>query len=122
MVTKRLGNSGASRLGCLFISMIIAAGAYYGVEVGGTWITYYRVLDAMENEARSAVLVDNVTMKRRLRAEVDKLDVPDSALNFQIRRTSRPREVIITTHWSVFWEIPFYVVEHEFSPEARAPI
>lgn len=122
MVNKRLGNRGASRLGCLFVSMIIAAGAYYGVEVGGTFVTYYRVIDAMKLEARHAVLVDNVTMRRRLRAEVDVLDIPESALNFQIRRTNRPREVIITTHWTVFWEIPFYVYEYEFSPEVRSPI
>ncbi len=122
MVTRPMGNRGASRLGCLFTAMILAAVAYYGVEIGGTVLTYFRVLDAMKQEARAAVLVDNNTMQRRLRAVVEGLDLPESASDFQIRRTNRPREVVITTHWSVIWEVPFYTYEKEFSPEVRFPI
>jgi len=122
VVTKRMGNLGASRLGCLFTLMIVVVMAYYGVGIGSTFVTHARVKDAMRQEARSAVLVDDNTMRRRLRAVVEGLDLPESALDFQIRRTVRPREVVISTNWSVIWEVPFYTREHRFNPEVRFPI
>jgi hypothetical protein len=122
VVTKSLGNRGASRVGCLFTLLIVAALAYYGFGIGGTFVTHARVKDAMRQEARSAVLVDDNTMRRRLRAIAEGLDLPESALDFQIRRTVRPREVVISTHWIVIWEVPFYTREHSFEPEVRFPI
>lgn len=109
-------------MGCLFVLMIIVAGFYYGVDVGETYYRYYQMVDAMKAEARFAVNVDNGTIRRRLRAKADELGLPDAAHEFDIRRTSRPREIIISANWTQVLVLPFYNYEVAFSPEVRFPL
>ena len=116
------GRRGISRLGCLFMLLILAVGTYYGVPVGGAYFTYYRMLDAMRSEARFAPSIDNATIKRRLRVKAEELELPESAYNVQVHRTRRPRQIEITTTWSRVIELPFFTYELSFSPVATAPL
>ena len=116
------GRRGVSRLGCLFILLLLVVGTYYGVSVGGVYLNYYKMLDAMRSEARLAPSIDNATIKRRLRTRAEELDLPESAYNVQVRRRRRPREIEITTTWSKVIELPFFAYELSFSPVAKAPL
>ncbi len=116
------GRRGVSRLGCLFILLLLAVGTYYGVSVGGVYLNYYKMLDAMRSEARLAPSIDNATIKRRLQARAEELALPESAYNIQVRRRRRPREIEITTTWSKVIELPFFTYELSFSPVAKAPL
>ena len=116
------GRRGVSRLGCLFILLLLVAGTYYGVSVGGVYLNYYKMLDAMRSEARLAPSIDNATIKRRLRTRAEELELPESAYNVQVRRRRRPREIEITTTWSKVIELPFFTYELSFSPVAKAPL
>lgn len=119
---RRLGKRGASRLGCLFMILVVAFVAYYGINFGGTYIRYYKMLDAMKTEARFAPSIENDAIRRRLRNRANELSLPESAFNFQIRRKSRPREIEISTSWTEAIELPFYVYTFTFSPVAKAPL
>ncbi len=116
------GRRGVSRLGCLFILLLLVVGTYYGVSVGGVYLDYYKMLDAMRSEARLAPSIDNATIKRRLRTRAEELALPESAYNIQVRRRRRPREIEITTTWSKVIELPFFTYELSFSPVAKAPL
>ena len=116
------GRRGVSRLGCLFILLLLVVGTYYGVSVGGVYLNYYKMLDAMRSEARLAPSIDNATIKRRLRTRAEELELPESAYNVQVRRRRRPREIEITTTWSKVIELPFFTYELSFSPVAKAPL
>lgn len=116
------GRRGISRLGCLFILLLLVVGTYYGVSVGGVYLTYYRMLDAMRSEARFAPSIDDATIKRRLRVKAEELALPESASNVQVRRRRRPRQIEITTTWSKVIELPFFTYEISFSPVAKAPL
>lgn len=119
---RRLGKRGASRLGCLFMILVVAFVAYYGINFGGSYLRYYKMLDAMKSEARLAPSLENDAIRRRLRNRANELSLPEAAFNFQIRRKSRPREIEISTSWTEPIELPFYVYMFTFSPVAKAPL
>ena len=46
---------GASRLGCLLLLVLLAAAAYFAVNVGEVYYRYYRFRDALGQQARFPV-------------------------------------------------------------------
>ena len=122
-MVKKLGRNGASRMGCLFSLLILSLIVYYGVTVGGNFVDYYRFRDAMQQQARFAVNRDNGTITRQLRTTATEIDLPEEARrNLRVRRTARPRQVIITSEWTIVLELPFYTYPWVFTPEVTAPI
>lgn len=118
---RSLGNRrGRSRLGCLFMLLVLAAAGYYGTEVGGAYLRYWRMKDAMQSEARLAPSIGDDVIRRRLLAKVAELRLPPEAKRIRIQRRVRPREIVIRTSWTDTIELPFYVWSKTFSPEARA--
>ncbi len=114
--------SGGSKKGCLFTLLLLALVSYYGVGIGGHYVRYFRLLDEMRTQARLAVNVDNATIQRRLLGKIEELDLPSEARRLSIRRTARPRQIVIRTSYPVSFELPFYVHVHTFNPEAKAPL
>ena len=118
-VTNRRGKS---RLGCLFLLLLVAAVGYYGFEIGGTFLTYFRMRDAMQSEARLAPSIGDDVIRRRLTRKAEELNLPAEARQFRIRRRARPREIVITTSWQADLELPCFVYTVTFRPEARAQL
>ncbi len=110
------------RMGCLLTLLILAAGSYYGVEVGQSYVRYLRMLDEMKVQARFAPNLENDVILRRLRAKVDALELPREAKRFTIRRRSRPREIVITTTWQDTLNLPFVIKIVTRTPEAKASL
>ncbi len=113
---------GGSKRGCLVTLVVLAVAVYYGIGIGGHYFRYFRLLDEMRTQARLATNVDNATIQRRLLTRIEELDLPPEARRISIRRTARPREIVIKTSYPVSFELPFYVYVHTFNPEARAPL
>ena len=106
--TRRLNQRGIGRTGCLLTLLVVVATVYFGLPIAGTYIRYFRFKNEMQTQARFAPSIDDDTIRRRLFQTVDDLGVPDTAKRIQIRRTSRPRQIQISTEWEETIVLPFY--------------
>lgn len=77
---------GASRLGCLIQLVILGGLIYFGVFLGEDAMAYYRLRDAMKQEARFAAHRSDQQIRDRLRAFSDSVKLPESAKDIQIVR------------------------------------
>ena len=111
---------GASRMGCLFVVLIVVAVVYFGLPIGRMYIRYYRMENEMKTQARFAPSIDDGAIRRRLLQTIDDLGLPLEARGrLRISRTSRPREIVITTSWEETIVLPFYTRVQIFTPEVR---
>jgi hypothetical protein len=77
---------GASRLGCLIQLMILAIVIYFARLAGEDALMYYRLQDAMRNEANFADSRTDVEIRNRLRAFTDSVVLPQQAKDINIVR------------------------------------
>lgn len=112
--------SGRSTLGCLFVLLLLSAGAYFGVSVGEVYLRYYRFQDAFKQQVRFARQTSDAVMLARLRALADSLDLPDEARQIRIRR--RPKAISIGAEYVERVELPLVVREFRFTPRAEGPL
>ena len=110
---------GATRTGCLFFVLLAVAVVYFGIPIGSMYVRYYRMENEMQTQARFAPSIDDDTIRRRLLQTIDQLSLPVEARRLSIRRTSRPREIVISTRWEETIILPFYTRVQEFAPEVR---
>ena len=112
MVTPRRGRS---RLGCLVSLLLLSAVAYFAFNIGVVYLRFFRLKDAMVQEARFAHNRDDEAIRLRLAAVADSLGLPDDAGRMIIRREST--RIIISTSYSEHVELPMYVREFRFAPQ-----
>ncbi len=111
---------GASRMGCLFVVLIVVAVVYFGLPIGGMYIRYYRMENEMKTQARFASSIDDGAIQRRLLQTVDDLGLPlEARRRLRILRTRRPRQIVISTSWEETIVLPFYSRVQTFAPEVR---
>ena len=110
---------GATRTGCLFFVLVVVAVVYFGHPVASMYIRYFRMENEMQTQARFAPSIDDGAIRRRLLQTIDDLGLPPEARRLRIRRTSRPREIIISTSWEETIVLPFYTRVQRFAPEVR---
>ena len=110
---------GATRTGCLFFVLVVVAALYFGHPIASMYIRYYRMQNEMRTQARFAPSIDDGAIQRRLLQTVDDLGLPLEARRLRIRRTSRPREIIISTSWEETIVLPFYTHVQKFTLEVR---
>lgn len=114
-----MSQRGAGRTGCLLTLLVVVAVVYFGMPIAGTYVRYYRFKNEMQTQARFAPSIDDGTIRRRLLRAIDELGIPDTAKRMQIRRTSRPREIVISTEWPETIVLPFYSWVITLRPEVR---
>ena len=110
---------GATRTGCLFFVLVVVAVVYFGHPIASMYIRYYRMENEMQTQARFAPSIDDGAIRRRLLQTIDDLGLPPEARRLSIRRTSRPREIIISTSWEETIVLPFYTRVQRFAPAVR---
>jgi hypothetical protein len=96
---------GASRLGCLVQLIILGSLIYVGAFLGEDGLAYYRLRDAMRQEARFAATRTDDQMKDRLRAFTDSVKLPDAAKNINIVRGEN--RIRIWTEYDQEVHLPF---------------
>ena len=112
MVTTRRGRS---RLGCLVSLLLLSAVAYFAFNIGEVYLRFFRLKDAMVQEARFAHNRDDEAIRLRLVAVADSLGLPDEAGRVIIRREST--RIIISTSYTEHVELPMFVREFRFAPQ-----
>lgn len=105
---------GASRLGCLFSLLVVVTVLYFGFNIGEVYLRFYRLRDAMSQEARFAHNRTDDTIRLRLAAVADSLGLPEDAGRMVIQRDTR--RIVISTRYSEHVELPMFVRELQFSP------
>jgi hypothetical protein len=116
------GAAGKTRWGCILTLLVIAIGLFYGIPIGTIYVDHWRFKEEMKTQARLAPSIDDAAIRRRLRLKAEDLGLPDEAQQIVIRRTLRPREIVIRTTYEQTIDLPF--VHHTFtlSPEVRSPL
>jgi len=77
---------GASRLGCLIQLVILGGLLYFGLYAGQDLLEYYRLRDAMKQEARFATLRTDAQIRDRIRSFADSVGLPEEASDINIVR------------------------------------
>lgn len=123
-LTKRTRNRrGKARLGCLFSLLIAATVVYYGVDLGAVFFDRWQLLEEMKAQAGFAPSIDDGAIQRRLHRKIEDIGLPNNArANLRIRRTMRPREIVIRTKYPVTLVFPFYTRSDTLNLEVRRPL
>ena len=108
--------SGASRIGCLLVVLIIAAVGYFGTNIGQAYFNFLRYQDRMKSEVQFAKAYTDMQMKMDLATFADSLGLPDAAHNVSVRRGTN--EIFVYANYYVHLELPGYVREVHFNPKA----
>lgn len=111
MVTR----DGRSRLGCLVGLLLLVTIAYFGFNIGEVYVRFYRLKDAMVQEARFADTRDDEAIRVRLAAVADSLGLPEEAGRVRVMRSAN--RIVITTDYSEHVELPLFVREFKFAPQ-----
>jgi hypothetical protein len=77
---------GTSRLGCLVQLAILVALIYVGMNAVPDLLDYYRLRDAMKQEARFATRRSDVQIKDHLRSFADSVGLPAEAQEINVVR------------------------------------
>ena len=112
MVTSRRGTS---RLGCLVGVLLLVTVAYFGFNIGEVYVRFFRLKDAMAQEARFAHNRDDNTIRLHLAAVADSLGLPDEAGRVIVTRDAA--RIIIKTRYTEHVELPLFVREFHFEPQ-----
>ena len=104
-----------TRLGCLVTLLLTVALAYFVFNIGEVYLRFFRLKDAMVQEARFAHNRDDEAIRLRLAAVADSLGLPDDAGRMVIRREAS--RIIISTDYTEHVELPMFVREFRFAPK-----
>jgi hypothetical protein len=114
-----VNRNGATKLGCLFSLMIVAAILYFGVNIGTHYWRYVEYRDRMQTEVRYGSHKPDSLIVARLRAVADSLGLPDAAKNVSVRRANKV--LFINADYYEHVEFPGFVKEIHFAPSAMGP-
>ena len=123
LFTRARNRRGKTRLGCLFSLLIAATVGYYGVDMGSILFDRWQMIEEMKAQAGFAPSIDDAAIQRRIHRKIEDLGLPNHArLNLRIRRTMRPREIVISTKYPVTIVLPFYIRSDTLNLEVRRPL
>ncbi|HVA58645.1 MAG: hypothetical protein WBQ26_05330 [Gemmatimonadaceae bacterium] len=116
MVNARAGRSS---LGCLFMLLLLAAGIYFGLNIGEAYWQFYQYEDAMKQELRFNSVRPDSLILAHLWLQADSLDLPEDAKNISIERDPRDRTIKIFADYTELIELPLTVRAFSFHPHAE---
>jgi hypothetical protein len=99
------GRRGASRLGCVIQIAILAGIVYFGMYAGQDLLDYYRLRDAMKQEARFADSRSDAQIKDHLRLFADSVGLPADAHDVNVVRG--PSAIKIWAEYDQPLRLPF---------------
>ncbi len=118
MVSRATNRRGSSSTGCLLTMLVFSAVLYYGINIGEVYWRYYQYQDEMRSQARLAPSLNDGVIRRRLLLTVDRLGLPAEAQKIQIKRTAKPRQIIIQSEYEEEVRLPLFNHTFHFRPSA----
>jgi hypothetical protein len=113
------GRRGASSLGCLFTVLLVAAGVYFGLNIGEAYWNFYQYEDAMKQELRFNGVRPDSLILAHLWVQADSLDLPEDAKDITIERDPRTRTIKLSAEYVEMIELPLTVRAFTFHPHAE---
>ena len=98
---------GTSRLGCLIQLAILVALFYVGMNAVPDLLHYYRLRDAMEQEARFATRRSDAQIRDHLRSFAGSVDLPPDAQEINVVRDENT--IHIWTEYDQPLKLPFNI-------------
>jgi len=98
--------------------LVFSAVLYYGINIGEVYWRYYQYQDEMRSQARLAPSLNDGVIRRRLLLTVDRLGLPPEAQKIQIKRTAKPRQIIIQSEYEEEVRLPLFNHTFHFRPSA----
>jgi len=111
------GRRGAGAMGCLLPLLILAIIGYVGVHASDSALNYYRLRDAMRQEARFAHRKTDDQIRIRLRAFVDSMAMPVAARKINIQRSET--RISISADYQETIDFPLFPKRFDFHPNAE---
>lgn len=111
------GRRGAGAIGCLIPLLVLAIVGYAGVHASDAGFNYYRLRDAMQQQARFAHQRNDEQIRTRLRAFVDSLAMPVGARTINVIRTET--RITISADYEETIDFPFFSKRIDFHPKAE---
>jgi hypothetical protein len=111
-----INRRGASKIGCLFSTLILAAVAYYGLKIGQVYYNASSYENVMKASVRVAEISTDKQIQDKIVAEADTLGLPDEAKEITLVRTGRHIEV--SAEYDVIVDLPFKKKTFHFAPTA----
>jgi hypothetical protein len=97
--------------------LIVAAGIYFGANVGEAYWRFYQYQDAMRQEVRFARQIPDDKIRMHLVAFADSLGLPDDASDVTIRRSKT--EISVSAKYTERVEMPLIARIIRFTPHAE---
>ena len=82
-----VARAGASKLGCLFYLMFVAAVVYVSIPLGEAYFRYAEYKDAMKQELRFRANLSNDKIRSHLQVQADSLGLPEEAGDVTVSRS-----------------------------------
>ena len=109
---------GASKLGCLFRLLLMAAVLYFGANVAEVYTRFYRFQDVMEQEAQYRSRKTIPEIRQRFIFLADSMGMPEDAGIVIVRKTAH--EIFIESHYDDEIVLPGFRREVHFEPKAKS--
>lgn len=123
MVSSRRtrGRLGASRIGCLIQLVVLGGIIYFGAYAGQDLLDYYRIRDAMKQQARFASQRTDAQIKAHLRSFADSVGLPIEAQDINVVRGDNM--IRIWTEYDQPLRLPFDIQKSvHLRPEIERPL
>jgi hypothetical protein len=111
---------GTSQLGCLVWLLMLVFVTYFSVNVGKAYYAFREFQDRMESESRNAAKRSDAQIHGHLVALADSLGLPESAHHVYVRRV--PKMIYIWAHYYQTIELPGFVYQWHFNPQAKSSL
>jgi hypothetical protein len=110
---------GWSSMGCLFALLIVAAVAYFGINVGEAYWRFYQYEDAMKQELKFNGARPDSLILAHLWTQADSIGLPEDAKELSIDRDPHARTIVVSADYTEEVELPLTVRVFTFHPHAE---
>jgi hypothetical protein len=107
---------GFTKMGCLFVLLLMAATVYFGLPVGETYFRYLEYKDRMKVELRFRGGLPNERIARNLKMAADSIGLPEEAGKVLITR--KDGQVTVEADYEEIIHLPGYQKALRFQPKA----
>jgi hypothetical protein len=97
--------------------LLVAAAAYFAVNIGEAYWRFYEFQDAMQQEVRFAAQISDDRIIKRLAALADSLGLPDAATEVTVDRSEG--RISVRSEYTERIEFPLFAREMRFTPHAE---
>jgi hypothetical protein len=118
-LSRAIGRSGTVKAALLLWFIVLAAIAYYGIEVGGVYWRRYKLEEIVKQELSFAGQATDEAIHRQVLDEIEAMDLPIADGNVQFVRTDNPRALRVSISYVETANLLFTEKQYPMSVEVE---